>query len=97
MPVNAGRGAVTRITRSATRLSRPCGKVAVVIPTLNEAESIAAAIAALPRHLVDQVIVADGGSTDVGCRISLKVRVVGASRLHRQFLDRLDDQVPADG
>jgi glycosyltransferase involved in cell wall biosynthesis len=38
--------------------------VAVVIPTLNEAESIAAVIAALPRHLVDQVIVADGGSTD---------------------------------
>jgi len=38
--------------------------VAVVIPTLNEAESIAAVIAALPRHLVDQVIVADSGSTD---------------------------------
>ena len=39
-------------------------RVAVVIPTLNEAESIAAVIAALPRHLVDQIIVADGGSTD---------------------------------
>jgi glycosyltransferase involved in cell wall biosynthesis len=39
-------------------------RVAVVIPTLNEAESIAAVIAALPHHLVDQVIVADGGSTD---------------------------------
>ena len=39
-------------------------RVAVVIPTLNEAESIAAVISALPRYLVDQVIVADGGSTD---------------------------------
>jgi len=38
--------------------------VAVVIPTFNEAESIAAVIAALPRDLVDTVIVADGGSTD---------------------------------
>ena len=39
-------------------------RVAVVIPTLNEAESIAAVISALPRYLVDQIIVADGGSTD---------------------------------
>ncbi len=38
--------------------------VAVVIPTFNEAESIAAVIAALPRDIVDTVIVADGGSTD---------------------------------
>jgi len=39
-------------------------KVTVVIPTLNEAESIGGVIAALRRHLVDQIIVADGGSTD---------------------------------
>ncbi len=39
-------------------------RVAVVIPTLNEAESIGAVIAELPRHLVDHIIVADGGSTD---------------------------------
>jgi glycosyltransferase involved in cell wall biosynthesis len=39
-------------------------KVAVVIPTFNEAESIAAVVAELPRDVVDQVIVADGGSTD---------------------------------
>jgi glycosyltransferase involved in cell wall biosynthesis len=43
---------------------RSSERVAVVIPTLNEAESIGAAIAALPRHLIDDVIVADGGSTD---------------------------------
>ncbi len=38
--------------------------MAVVIPTLNEAESIGPVIAALPRDVVDQVIVADGGSVD---------------------------------
>jgi glycosyltransferase involved in cell wall biosynthesis len=40
------------------------GGVAVVIPTFNEAESIGAVVTALPRHIVDRVIVADGGSTD---------------------------------
>jgi glycosyltransferase involved in cell wall biosynthesis len=38
--------------------------VAVIIPTFNEAESIAAVVAELPREVVDRVIVADGGSTD---------------------------------
>jgi glycosyltransferase involved in cell wall biosynthesis len=38
--------------------------VTVVIPTFNEAESIASVIAELPRTVVDRVIVADGGSTD---------------------------------
>jgi len=40
------------------------GKVAVVIPTFNEAESIAVVVAALPRDIVGRVIVADGGSGD---------------------------------
>ena len=49
----------------ASDLSSPASeRVAVVIPALNEAEFIGAVIAALPRHLVDTVIVADGGSTD---------------------------------
>jgi glycosyltransferase involved in cell wall biosynthesis len=38
--------------------------VAVIIPTFNEAESIAAVVAELPRDVVDRVIVADGGSSD---------------------------------
>jgi glycosyltransferase involved in cell wall biosynthesis len=38
--------------------------VAVIIPTFNEAESIGAVVAALPRAIVDRVIVADGGSSD---------------------------------
>jgi glycosyltransferase involved in cell wall biosynthesis len=38
--------------------------VGVVIPTFNEAASIGTVIAELPRSLVAEVIVADGGSTD---------------------------------
>jgi glycosyltransferase involved in cell wall biosynthesis len=40
------------------------GKIAVVIPTLNEEASIAGVVGALPRELVSRVIVADGGSAD---------------------------------
>jgi glycosyltransferase involved in cell wall biosynthesis len=43
--------------------SRASG-VAVVIPTFNEAESIGAVVAELPRDVVDRVIVVDGGSAD---------------------------------
>jgi glycosyltransferase involved in cell wall biosynthesis len=40
------------------------GGVAVVIPTFNEAESIASVVGELPRDIVDRVVVADGGSSD---------------------------------
>jgi glycosyltransferase involved in cell wall biosynthesis len=40
------------------------GAVTVVIPTLNEEDSIGAVVASLPRDIVAQVIVADGGSVD---------------------------------
>jgi len=39
-------------------------RIAVVIPTLNEAESIEGVIRELPRPPVGQIIVADGGSHD---------------------------------
>jgi glycosyltransferase involved in cell wall biosynthesis len=54
--------------------------VAVVIPTFNEAESIGAVVAALPRDIVDRVIVADGGSTDgtVGIARHAGVEVIAA-------------------
>jgi glycosyltransferase involved in cell wall biosynthesis len=39
-------------------------RVAAVIPTLNEAETIAGTIAMLPRVVVDEVIVADSSSRD---------------------------------
>ena len=38
--------------------------VAVAIPTLNEASSIADVVRSIPRDMAAQVIVADGGSTD---------------------------------
>jgi len=40
------------------------GGVVVVIPTFNEAESIASVVAEIPRAVVDRIIVADGGSSD---------------------------------
>jgi glycosyltransferase involved in cell wall biosynthesis len=43
---------------------RSMNRVAAVIPTLNEAETIAGAIASLPRDVVDEVIVADSSSRD---------------------------------
>jgi glycosyltransferase involved in cell wall biosynthesis len=40
------------------------GRVAAVIPTLNEATTIAGTIAMLPRDTVDEIIVADSSSRD---------------------------------
>ena len=45
-------------------VGRSVTRVAVVIPTFNEAESIAAVVAELPRDIVGRIIVADGGSHD---------------------------------
>ena len=39
-------------------------RTAVVIPTLNEEESIAGVVSVLPRQWIDRIIVADGGSRD---------------------------------
>jgi glycosyltransferase involved in cell wall biosynthesis len=38
--------------------------IAVIIPTLNEAEAIGAVIAEIPKHLGTKIIIADSGSTD---------------------------------
>src|SRR4051794_27125455 len=39
-------------------------RVALIIPTLNEVESIGTLIASVPPHIVSRVIVSDGGSSD---------------------------------
>jgi len=39
-------------------------RIAVIIPTLNEAGSIGAVIRAMPRDWIDRVLVVDGGSAD---------------------------------
>jgi len=49
----------TRHPTNAVKLS-----VAVIIPTFNEAESIGAVVAALPRDVIDRILVVDGGSSD---------------------------------
>src|SRR2546425_842889 len=40
------------------------GGVALIIPVLEEGETIAAVVRAVPRDVVDEVIVVDGGSAD---------------------------------
>ena len=56
--------------------------VAMVIPTLNEAEAIGPLIARVPRDIVSAIIVADGGSTDatVARATAAGARVVAAGR-----------------
>ena len=53
----------------------------MVIPTFLEAETIAAVVAALPRDIVDRVVVVDGGSPDgtaeVACRAGAEHRRPG--------------------
>jgi glycosyltransferase involved in cell wall biosynthesis len=51
----------------------------LIIPTLNEAESIGAVVAEIPRTAVQRVIVADGGSTDATVE---NARRAGAEVLH---------------
>ncbi len=43
-------------------MARP--RVALIIPTLDEEEAIGGVLAAVPRDMVDEIIVADSGSTD---------------------------------
>jgi glycosyltransferase involved in cell wall biosynthesis len=57
-------------------LQRP--RVAVVIPTLNEEEPIGQVIRAIPRTVVDEVIVVDSGSED---RTVERARAAGAQVL----------------
>ena len=54
-------------------MDRP--RVALVIPTLNEEEAIAGVLAAVPREVVDEIIVADSSSTD---RTVERARAAGA-------------------
>jgi glycosyltransferase involved in cell wall biosynthesis len=79
--------------------------VAVVIPTLNEAESINAVITSLPRVIVSDVIVADGGSTDgtreraqeAGARIVMAGKGYGRACLAGAKITEADIVVFMDG
>src|SRR5260221_12478387 len=50
--------------REAARASPGRPRVGLVIPTLNEEEPIAQVIGAVPRDVVDDIVVADSGSVD---------------------------------
>jgi len=70
------RAAMESVVAASDTLAPPrLGGVVVVIPTFNEAESIAAVVAEIPRAVVDRVIVADGGSSDDTCEAA---RAAGA-------------------
>jgi glycosyltransferase involved in cell wall biosynthesis len=56
--------AVTAVDIAAPGSPTPRSGVSVVIPTFDEAEAIAGVIRELPRPMVREVIVADGGSRD---------------------------------
>jgi glycosyltransferase involved in cell wall biosynthesis len=54
----------TAVLREDGAPGKAAGAVAVVIPTLDEEQSIADVVRSLPRAIVSRVIVADGGSRD---------------------------------
>ena len=64
---------------AGARTGRGEAEVVVVIPTLNEEQSIGGGLRALPRSIVRRAIIADGGSTDgtVECAVALGAEVVG--------------------
>ncbi len=57
-------------------------RVALIIPTLNEADSIGATVAEVPRTLVDRILIADSGSTDgtAAAAIAAGAQVLNAGR-----------------
>ena len=44
--------------------------VSVVIPAINEEESIGAVILAIPLSLIDEIVIVDGGSVDDTVKIA---------------------------
>jgi glycosyltransferase involved in cell wall biosynthesis len=54
----------TAATHDSGAAREASGTIVVVIPTLNEEQSIGDVVARIPRQLVNRIIVADGGSRD---------------------------------
>jgi glycosyltransferase involved in cell wall biosynthesis len=69
--------AVTAATASTQEIARDVatGPIVVIIPTLNEEQSIADVVRRIPRPLIDRIIVADGGSRDA---TAAQARAAGA-------------------
>ena len=71
------RDEVEPVTSAAAAAASPPvrPRVALIVPTLNEEEAIGPTLAAVPPGAVDQIVVADGGSTD---RTVERARAAGA-------------------
>src|ERR1700757_5147038 len=54
-------------------------RIVVVIPTLDEEQSIADVVRSIPRAIVSRVIVADGGSRDA---TAARAKAAGADVIH---------------
>ena len=72
--------------------------IVLAIPTLNEAESIGPLLATVPRAIVTEIIVADGGSTDATAAIAeaAGARVIAAGRGYGRACFAAAQQAPAD-
>lgn len=57
-------------------------RIVAIIPAWNEARSIGLVVAALPRHLLDAIVVVDGGSRDGTAEVARAAgaRVIGQDR-----------------
>lgn len=60
-------------------------RTSVIIPALNEAESIGPVLAAIPREAVDEILVVDGDSTDGTGQIALSFGARLISEPHRGY------------
>src|SRR5215213_1536410 len=78
----AGTGWRTRATVADERGVSGRPRVAAIVPAWNEAGSIGLVVGAIPRDLVDVVIVVDGGSDDGTAEVARAAgaRVVGQDR-----------------
>src|SRR5579863_1789286 len=69
-----------RLRRALEPLTMIAGKrVALIVPALNEADAIGAALRRAPRDVIDRLIVADGGSHDEN---AARAETEGAEVLH---------------
>jgi glycosyltransferase involved in cell wall biosynthesis len=66
----------------ATEGTGPRPPIVLVVPARNEQDALATALAEVPRHIVDLVIVADGASTDATTMVARAAgaRVIDAGR-----------------
>ena len=51
-------------------LAEPRPRISLIVPALNEAQSLGPLLAATPPGLVDEIIVVDNGSTDGTAAVS---------------------------